>query len=274
IVAVATLALGIGASTATFSVVHAVLLEELPFEDPDRLVLVWPEVNANKTMALLAEERMSSLESVSGMNGWTLTLTGAGEPRELVGLMVQPGYFDLLGVSPALGRPFEASADLPGEAGVVILSHDLWVGAFGGDPSVVGRAIDLGGAEYDSRVVVGVMPPGVDELVEDVDVWIPLEGGRSLGLGEDDTWYVNHRIARLAPGATLEQANAEVAAYAEEVQRAIPDHFSEDEARSATVQPLRDYLTRDVRGAVWVALATVGLVLLIGCFNVANLLLA
>lgn len=273
--AVATLALGIGASTATFSVVHAVLLEELPFEEPDRLVVVWPEVNANKAMVLMAEERMRSLAGVSGMNaGWTLTLTGVGEPEELTGMMVSPHYFDLLGVSPALGRSFEPTADLPGEAGVAILSHDLWIRAFGGDPSVVGRMIDLGGAEYTSRRVIGVMPPGVDELVYDVDLWIPLEGDRSLGLQDDETWYVNQRIARLAPGATLEQANSEVAAYAAAVQQELPGHFSEEEARSATVQPVQDYLTRDVRAAVWVTLAAVGLVLLIGCFNVANLLLA
>lgn len=272
--AVLTLALGIGASTATFSVVHSVLLEKLPFQEPERLVFVWPEVNANKTMALRAEERMPSLEAVSGLSVWTLTLTDVGEPRELRGLKVQPGYFDLLGVSPELGRAFEPDADLPGQAGVVVLSHDLWVRAFGSDPGIVGRMIDLGGADYDRRRVVGVMPAGVDDLWEEVDVWIPLEGDRTLGLAEDDSWYVNERIARLAPGATLERANAEVRDYAREVQREIPDNLSEEDVEAATVQPVRDYLTRDVRAAIWVALAAVGLVLLIGCFNVANLLLA
>ena len=272
--AVMTLALGIGASTATFSVVHSVLLEELPFEDPDRLVFVWPEVNANKAMALRAEEEMPSLASVSGMSPWTLTLTGEGEPRELLGLKVEPEYFEILGVSPQLGRTFEPDADLPGRAGVVILSHDLWLGAFGADPSVVDRLIDLGGADYERRRVVGVMPPGVDELWEEVDVWIPLEGDPALGLQEDDSWYVNARLARLAPGTTLEQANEEVRRHASEVQRRIPDNLSEEAVAEATVRPLREYLTRDVRAAIWVALGAVGLVLLIGCFNVANLLLA
>lgn len=272
--AVSTLTLGIGASTATFSVVHAVLLEKLPFEEPERLVFVWPEVNANKAMALRAEETMPSLQAVSGLTVWTLTLTGAGEPQELRGLEVQPGYFDLLGVSPDLGRTFEPDADLPGEAGVVILSHDLWVRAFGSDPSVVDRMIDLGGADYDRRRVIGVMPAGVDDFWEEVDVWIPLEGDRSLGVAADQTWYVNERIARLAPGATLEQANAEVRDYARQIQREIPSSLSEEDAAAATVQPVGDYLTRNVRTAIWVALAAVGLVLLIGCFNVANLLLA
>ena len=272
--AVLTLALGIGASTATFSVVHSVLLEELPFEEPQRLVFVWPEVNANKAMALRAEEEMPSLTSVSGMSTWTLTLTGEGEPRELLGLKVEPEYFEILGVSPQLGRTFGPDAHLPGQAGVVVLSHDLWVAAFGADPSVVGRLVDLGGADYEQRSVVGVMPPGVDELWEEVDVWIPLEGDPALGLREDDSWYVNARIARLAPGATLEQANDEVRRHAAEVQRQIPDNLSEEDVAAATVQPLRQYLTRDVRAAIWVALGAVGLVLLIGCFNVANLLLA
>ncbi|MDX1493523.1 MAG: ABC transporter permease, partial [Longimicrobiales bacterium] len=272
--AIATLALGIGASTATFSVVHAVLLDKLPVEEPDRLVFVWPEVNANKAMALRAAERMPSLESVSGLSVWTLTLTGAGEPQELRGLKVQPGYFDLLGVTPQLGRTFEPDADLPGQAGVVILSHDLWVRAFGSDPGVIDRVVDVGGADYDRRRVVGVMPPGVHELWEEVDVWIPLEADRSLGLAGDDTWYVNQRLARLAPGATLDQANAEVRSYAREIQEELPDFFSEEDVAAATVQPFRDYLTKDVRAAIWVALAAVGLVLLIGCFNVANLLLA
>lgn len=272
--AVLTLALGIGASTSTFSVVHAVLLEELPFEDPERLVFVWPEVNANKAMALMAEERMGSLESVSGLSVWTLTLTGVGEPQELRALKVQPGYFRILGVAPALGRTFEPDADLPGRAGVVVLSHDFWVRAFGADPSVVGRSVELGGADYDRRRIVGVMPPGVEELWEEVDVWIPLEGDPALSLQDDDTWYVNERIARLAPGATLEQANAEVRDYAREVWAELPGIIAEDDAAAASVRPVRDYLTRDVRAAVWSALAAVGLVLLIGCFNVANLLLA
>lgn len=271
---VLTLALGIGASTATFSVVHSVLLEDLPFEDPERLVFVWPEVNANKTMALLADEQMPALQGVSGMSNWTLTLTGTGEPTEVSGLLVAPGYFEILGVAPQLGRTFPPDSDLPGRGEVVILSHDLWVSMFGSDPRVLGRVIDLGGGGYERREIIGVMPPGVDELWEDVDVWVPLEGEHSLGLAADNTWYVNERIARLAPGATLEQANEQVAAYARSVAAELPGHFEEESVTAATVQPLRHYLTRNVAASIWIALGAVSLVLLIGCFNVANLLLA
>lgn len=272
--AVLTLGLGIGASTATFSIVHGVLLEKLPYEDPDRLVVVWPEVNANQTMVALAEEQMASLEAVAGTSGWSLTLTGVGEPRELDGLRVSPAYFDVLGARPLLGRTFAEGEDLPGAAGVVVLSHDFWVNAFGGDPDVLDRLIDLSGADYDRRRVIGIMPPGVEDPFQEVDVWIPLEGDPALGLEADETWFVNTRIARLAPGATIERANAEVRVYAGRVQAAIPNVISREEAEAATVRGIREYRTRDVRASIWVALGTVGLVLLIGCFNVANLLLA
>ena len=272
--AILTLALGIGASTATFSIVEGVLLQKLPYEEPDRLVLVWPEVNANKSMALLAEERVPSLDAVSGISAWTLTLTGAGQPLEIVGLKVSSNYFDILGVQPRLGRMFRPEEELPGAAGVVVLSHDLWVTAFGADPTVLDRTIELGGAEYERRRVIGVMPPGVDEFIEDVDLWIPLEGDPALGLQADRSWYVNYRVARLAPGATIERATAEVREYAAFVRSEVPGIISAEEAEVATVQAVGDYLTRDVRASIWIALGTVGMVLLIGCFNVANLLLA
>lgn len=273
VLAIVTLGLGIGASTAMFSIVHGVLLERLPFHDPDRLVVVWPEVNANKAMTLLAAERMESLEAISGFSTWTLTLTGNGDPRELDGLQVSTNYFEVLGVRPLHGRAFGRDEDLPGAAGVVILSHDLWTNAFGADPGVVDRMIDLGGADYERRRVIGVMPPGIEDFLQDVDVWIPLEGDPALGLQADNSWYVNVRIARLAPGATMEQANAEVREYAAEVQRELPDIFAVEESEQASVRQVREYLTRDVRASIWVALGTVGLVLVIGCLNVANLLL-
>ncbi len=273
VLAILTLGLGIGASTATFWIVYGVLLERLPFEEPDRLVVVWPEVNANKAMTLLAEDRMESLEAVSGFSPWTLTLTGVGEPHEIRALKVSTNYFDLLGVRPLLGRAFARDEDLPGAAGVAILSHDFWVNVFGADPGVVDRMIDLGGADYERRRVIGVMPAGVDHFLEDVDLWIPLEGDPALGLQADDSWYVNVRVARLAAGATIQQANAEVREYAVAVQRELPIVFAQEDAEQATVRQVREYVTRDVRASIWIALGTVGLVLVIGCFNVANLLL-
>ncbi|MDX1396543.1 MAG: ABC transporter permease [Gemmatimonadota bacterium] len=274
LMAILTLALGIGASTATFSIVHGVLLEKLPVHEPERVVVVWPEVNANRTMVALADEAMPSLEGVAGMSAWSLTVTGLGEPRTITGLKVSTSYFELLGVRPALGRGFLPEEDLPGAAGVVVLSHDFWMNELGGDPAAIDRTIEIGGADYDRRRVVGVMPPGVDEFMQDVDVWIPLDGDPAATLEADDTWYVNTRVARLAPDATLEQANAEVRAHASSVQRTLPGIFSADESQTATVRRVREYMTRDVRASILVALGTVGLVLLIACFNVTNLLLA
>ncbi len=271
---VATLGLGIGASTAVFSVADAVLRSPLPVHEPDRLVFVWPEQNGNRTMAELAEAEMRSLELVSGLSSWTLTLTGSGEPRELTGLQVSPNYFRLLGVTPLLGRSFLENEDLPGAADVVVLSHGLWIDAFGGDPEVVGRVIDLSGGEYERRRVVGVMPAGVERLWRDADVWVPLEGDPALDLQSDPSWYVNARLGRLAPDATLEQASEEVRVHARGVQRTLPRIFSVEEAERATVRTLRDVLTQDVRTPILVTLGAVLLVLFIGCFNVANLMLA
>ena len=270
----ATLGLGIGASTATFSVVHAVLLERLPYDDPDRLVVVWPEVNVNKALAIMAEDRMRSLQSVSGMSSWTLTLTGAGSPTEITGIQVSPHHFTLLGVQPSLGRTFAEEEALPGAAGVVILSHDFWVRAFGADAEVMGQSFDIAGADYDRRTVIGVMSPNYRHVDRESEVWIPLEGDPALSIEEDRTWYVNTRIGRLAPGATMEQANAEVKDHASEVRERLPGNFGDEDPREATVQSLRDFKARDVGRALWVALGAVSLVLLIACANVANLLMA
>ena len=269
----ATLGLGIGASTATFSVVHAVLLERLPYDDPDRLVVVWPEVNVNKALAIMAEDRMRSLQSVSGMSSWTLTLTGAGSPTEITGIQVSPHHFTLLGVQPPSAAPSPKRRRCRA-AGVVILSHDFWVRAFGADAEVIGQSFDIAGADYDRRTVIGVMSPNYRHVDRESEVWIPLEGDPALSIEEDRTWYVNTRIGRLAPGATMEQANAEVKDHASEVRERLPGNFGDEDPGEATVQSLRDFKARDVGRALWVALGAVSLVLLIACANVANLLMA
>ena len=271
---IVTLGIGVGASAAVFSVADAVLRADYPVEEPERLVFVWAEVNGNKAMALLAESEMSTLQLVSGLSAWTLTLTGEGEPREVTGLLVAPEYFELLGVRPILGRGFRAGEDLPGAGAVVVLSHGFWVTAFGADPDVVGRVIRLSGAEHESREVIGVMPPGVERIWQDADVWVPLEGDRAAGLADDNSWYVNDRIARLAPGASLEEANAQVRAYAARIQTALPRTFSVEDAEAATVRRMSDALTASVRTPILVTLGAVVLVLVIGRVNVANLLLA
>jgi predicted permease len=274
LVAITTLAVGIGASTATYSVVYPVLIEAPPYADADRLVVVWPEANVNRSLVAIADEQMASLEKVSGISDWTLTLTGTGEPREVTGTLVSPHHFDLLGARPLLGRDFAADEYIPAQADVVILSYNFWVTDFGADPEIVGRVIDLAGAGHERRQVIGVMPREFRPLGAKTAVWVPLEGDPALGLEEDPTWYVNTRIGRLAPGATLVQANAEVRAHAMDVQARIPTIITDEVVATASVARLSTYRAGNVGQALWVALGAVAFVLLIACANLANLLLS
>ena len=272
--AMLTLATGIGAATATFAVLHAVSLAPLPYPEPDRLVLLWPEVNGNVAMVDLAEDELTSVSGVSGVSGWTLTLNGVGDPAEIQATVASAGHFDVIGVQPALGRGLRDADALPGSEGVAVLSHDFWVRAFGADPAVLGRVVEMSGAEYDRRTIVGVMPPGYRPFLQDTDVWVPLQGDPALSLEEDRSWYVNQRIARLRPDATLEQAGLEIIPHASRIQARLPRVFDEEEARRATVQPLNEFVAGDTGTVLWVTMGAVTLVLLIACGNVANLLLA
>lgn len=274
VVAVITIALGIGASTATFSIVDGVLLKPLPYHDPDRLVAIWPEQNFNGAMVRELLAMAPALESGSGVSGWTFTLTGAGDPQEVPGSRVSVDHFRVLGVAPLLGRDFDPDEGEPGNDEVVILSHAFWVRAFGADPAVVGRAIELGTNDHPTHTVVGVMPPDFRPVTGSPDVWVPLSIAPGVSMSEDDTWYVNHRIARLAPGATLEQAEAQVRAFAERIRQDLPRIVSEEDARAADVERLQHYAAGSVGPVLWAALGAVGLVLLMACANVANLLLA
>lgn len=272
--AVVTVALGIGASTATFSVVDGVLLKALPYQDPERLVAVWPDQNFNAAMVREMLASSPAFESATGVSGWTLTLTGVGDPLEVRGARVSVDHFRVLGAPPLLGRDFRPEEGVPGDDAVAILSHAFWVRVFGADPSVVGRSVDLGTNDHPRRTIIGVMPPDFLPVVGTPEVWIPLAIPASVSMAEDDTWYVNHRVARLAPGATLEQATAQVRAFATRVREELPRLMSEDEALTAGVAPLRRHRAGTVGPVLWAALGAVGLVLLMACANVANLLLA
>jgi predicted permease len=274
VMAVLTMALGIGASTATFSVVGTVLFKELPYREPDRLVAIWPTTNFNNAMLRDARAASPALASASGISGWSLTLVGAGDPLEISANRVSPDHFRVLGVQPALGRSFGGDEGLPGQSDVVILSHPFWVRAFGADRAIVGRSIELAGADNTSHTVIGVMPPDFRPVVGAPDVWIPMALGAGVSVQDDDTWYVNHRVARLAPGATLEQADQQIRAYARQARERIPTILDEDDVASADVQPLQAYVAGAMGPVLWVTLGAVSLVLLIACANVANLLLA
>ena len=272
--AVLTLALGIGAATATFAVLHSVLLAPMPYPDADRLVLLWPEANGNAAMVALARDELSTVQEVSGVTGWALTLTGVGEPAEVDATMASPTHFDVMGVQPVLGRGFVPDDGLPGAEGVVVLSHAFWTSAFGADPSVLGRAVDLAGASYERRTVIGVMPPDYRPFRRETQAWIPLQRDPSLSLEEDNSWYVNERIARLRAEATLARAGQEIVPHARRIVTRLPRLFEQEEAQVASVQSLRAYIAGDTGPVLWVTMGAVSLVLLIACGNVANLLLA
>ncbi|HVS04013.1 MAG TPA: ABC transporter permease, partial [Thermoanaerobaculia bacterium] len=276
-VAVLTLALGIGANTAVFSVVHALLLKPLPYADPHRLVLVWPGQPFNKSLVRRVDEAVPALAAISGISNWTFTLTGDPEPEELVGSIVSPGHFDLLGVQPALGRAFRPEEGEAGRHDVVILAHELWQRRFGGDPHILGRRIPLAGDEADARTVVGVMPQGYRAVAgakERPQLWAPLVAPESWKVAGDATWYVNWRVARLAPGATLAEAREQLRGEARRLRQEGFNNIDEQSVREADVVPLSRDRAADLAGPLWLLMGCVGLVLLIACANVAHLLLA
>ncbi len=274
LVVLVTLALGIGTSTATFSVVHGVLLKSLPYAEAHRLVALWPEVNFNGSMVRELVAASPALEEATGYSGWSFTLIGQGEPLDVDGARVSPQHFRVLGVRPFLGRDFTAEEGVPGADGVAILSHGLWMRAFGSDPATLGSTIELATNDMPRRTVVGVMPPDYRPITGRPDVWVPLSVEPGIEMAQDNTWYVNDRVARLAPGATLEQATEQVRAFARQVREAMPRLFDEADVQAASVRPLQQHAAGSVGPVLWVALGAVSLVLLIACANVANLLLA
>ena len=271
LVAVATLALGIGANSAIFSVVNAVLLRPLPFAEPERLVRVaqlWKGEPAVYTPPnfLDTQARAQSFAGMAALDTTGLTLTGRGAPARLDGAEVSAAFFDVLGVRPALGRGFLREENEPGKTKVVVVSDGLWRDRLGADPAVVGRTIELNREPF---TVVGVAPPGFRHP-NDSDVWIPLEYDAQFRTTSRGAWYLRV-VGRLKPGVTVAQAREEVSAIAAGLAREYPN---ENEGVGATVDSLHEAMVGKSRRALLVLLGAVGLVLLIACVNVANLLLA
>jgi putative ABC transport system permease protein len=275
-------ALAIGANAAVFSVVRAVLLEPLPYQSPDRLVMLWghvpgeddDELPASGAEFLDYRDRLESFESVAAIVNRYVNLTGSadqGEPRRLTAARVSHTFFPILGVQPEVGRAFSPEEDRRGNEKVVVLSHDLWHQRFGGDRGVIGRKILLSDEPF---TVVGVMPAGFDfrfELFEH-DLWIPIAIDWEHLPPRD---FRGLRVlARLAPGTSLERARSEAGALATRFQREHPDVYAPGDGWRLRVVPLLDQVVGDVRPALLVLLAMVGLVLLIACANVTNLFLA
>jgi putative ABC transport system permease protein len=283
--ALGALALGIGANTAVFSVVYAVLLRPLPFADPDRLVVVW-ETNQVRGAPLMSvappnlddwRRQAQSFVDIAAFAPASFTLAGDAdaEAEQLHAGRVTGSLFDLLGVRPALGRSFTRDDERATSTPVVVLSDGLWQRRFGRDVSIVGRTLQLGGRSFE---VVGVMPPDFRfpppvafeaiKLPEPAEIWIPL---REKEFSYQRGAHFLTTIARLRPGVSVSRAREEMAVVAARLERQYPDS---NIGWGATVVPLADEITGDTRPALLVLLAAVGLVLLLACANVAHLLLA
>lgn len=277
-VALATLALGIGASVAIFTVVNAVLLRPLPYPGAERLVQLSPGQNANISLADALRDATPALAASTGLSMWDLTLSGDGPAASLPVQVVDAGFFTVFGVTPALGRAFGPEVREPARADVVMLSHDLWQTRYGGDPAIVGRRLRLEGYGADARTVVGVMPRGFVAPFEPpgaaTAAWIPLALPSGRTIATDSTWYVNRVIGRLQQGATVEQAALQVRTAMERLRAEYAGLIDGDAVRASGAMGLLDAMVGDVETPLRLLLATVGLVLLLACANLANLLLA
>ncbi|MFL6333872.1 MAG: ABC transporter permease [Pyrinomonadaceae bacterium] len=283
LVAVVTLALGIGANTAIFSVVNAVLLRPLDYGEPDRVVALWENVPGKGGRWRVApanfldwRRQNQVFAEVAAFSASTLNLTGEGEPAELSGSRVSEGYFGVLGVRPVLGRAFLAEEYEPGKGQVVMLGQGLWRRRFGSDPNVVGKTIRLDGNAY---TVVGVMPAGVYPTWPTTSK-ISFDAARQeylIPMSFNPAWASNRNshvlgvVARLKPDVSFARAQADMDLIAGRLEEAYP---ANNAGEGALVTPLADEVVGDVRPALLVLLGTVGLVLLVACANVASLLLA
>ncbi|MGH7654522.1 MAG: ABC transporter permease, partial [Gemmatimonadaceae bacterium] len=277
LVVVLTLALGIGANSAIFSVINTVLLRQLPYQDPGRLVTIYHYYPSLKMEAPVSapgfkdyRDRTHDFSGVSVESQWNVNLTGTGEPERLAGAKVSAQFFPTLGVTPLHGRVFRADEDAIGHEHEVVLSYGLWQRDFGGEASVIGTQASLNGEKYD---VVGVMPPSfVDPWSSTTDVWSPIALNPALFVPANYTNEFMPLTARLKPGVPVEQAVRDMAALAEVLKKENPNAFSP--RWTLEVKTLDEVKTGPVKPALLVLLGAVGFVLLIACSNVANLMLA
>jgi putative ABC transport system permease protein len=271
LVAVLTLALGIGANTALFSVINAVFLNPLPFPEPERVVSLYETYEPGKTTAVSYPNLQDWREQNSVLEGMAAYVEGAfnlrvgDSPQRLQGLRVEANYFDVLGVGPQLGRTFLRGEDEAGRENVVVLSDALWRAGFGADPNIVDKAIPLNGKQY---TVVGVMPPAISAL-SGTQVWAPLvfPEGEKAARGSHG-YYV---VGRLKRGVNLEVAGRQLSLIAERLAVQYPDVQA---GRGAQLNRYDEELVGEVRTPLLLLMGAVAFVLLIACTNVANLLLA
>jgi putative ABC transport system permease protein len=283
-VAIITLALGIGANTAMFSVVKAILLEPLDYKDADRLVMLnhyYAIVNVDGGMSAPGyvhyRDNNSVFENVAALADWTANLTGSGEPERLLGARVSFNFFDTLEATPMLGRVFTAEEDSPGKNQVVVLSYSLWQSRFGGDASILHKDLLLNGRKF---AVVGILPKTFRygrEFNNEYQIYVPVALTPAQLADEHWTDEFLDVGARLKPGVTIDQARADmdriVAGLQERLKPYFPSYMTEIPFR-IKVRPLKEEVVGNIRPALLVLFAAVGFVLLIACANVANLLLA
>lgn len=267
-VAVLTLALGIGANTAIFSLVDGILLRPLPFAASQNLVSITGTYPKGAFVALRGQ--MKSLDVAAYFEGHEFNLTGRGEPLRLSAVLVSAEFFDVLGAHPQLGRPFYPGEDQAGQDNFVILSHTLWEERFNSDPSIIGHSIELEGA---SRQIAGVMPANFNFPSSKTQVWIPLHNDPrdAIAYWAGDFMPI---IGRLRPGTTMAQARAEIRMFQSRVSKLFPWPMPADWNADISVVALRHGMVADVRSRLFLLLGAVSLILLIACVNVANLTLS
>ncbi|MGE0128224.1 MAG: ABC transporter permease [Blastocatellales bacterium] len=281
LVAIIALALGIGANTAIFSVINSILLRPLAYKEPERLVTInhdYPKINLKASVSAIGythyRDNVKSFESVAAMTGGSFNLTGGGDPEQLNGSPVTHNFFSALGAQPAQGRVFLPEEDQPGKNKVVVLSHGFWQRRFGGDPGLVNKTITLNDESY---TVVGVMPASFQfgrEIGQVVDLWTPIaftpEQLQFNRLTNENLFV----FARLKPGVAIQQAQAELDTIANNLRQQYFPPGADRSHWGLVTQSFRELVVGDIRLALWVLMGIVGLVLLIACANVANLLLA
>jgi predicted permease len=275
-IAILIMALGIGANTAIFSVVHAVLLEPLPFSDPDRLVQIWhvPPQSSFPGMTQFSVSAANFLDwqkqndvfsQMALYSGASYDITGHGKPETVLAGSVTSNFFSVLGVQPIYGRVFLPEEDQPGKNKEIVLTFKLWQSRYGSDPNVVGRTVTLDGTPY---VIVGVMGPKMTKP-DFAQAWTPLGLTAQEAAVRGEHHFMS--VARLKSGVTLQQAQAEMSTISHRLEQAYP---ADDKGWGASVVSLRDDVVGDVRPALLMMLGAVAFVLLIACANVANLIFA
>ena len=283
LVAICTLALGIGATTAIFSVVHAVLLRSLPYADAGQLVSIWNNYGGGLEHAAVSPpefadilERGRAFAAVGAAGRERLNLTGDGEPERVIGYSVSPDLLGLLGIAPTRGRGFTDADGAAGSEPVVVLAHTLWQRRFGGAPDILGRTIQLNGT---SRTVVGVLPPEarfpeapLGFLAERGEVFLPYDWRRSRSVARGNQYL--GVIARLQSGQSLRDGQADLDAIAAQFKAEYPSRYADVHRWRLLAVPVRDLMVSGVRPTLLISLGAIALVLLIVCVNLANLMLA